>query len=147
MPNSRASDDPILHLTLPTDRAAIDRARLAVHRFVADRGIGAGEIYTIELVLEEILMNIVTHGFPQGGADDIDLVLEVGPAEIVLTFEDSGMAFDPLSMPTPPPPTALRDAPIGGRGLMLTRKAASRLDYRRVGARNRLTVGVARQPD
>lgn len=146
MPNSRASDDSILHLTLPTDKAAIDRARLAVHRFVADRGIAAGEVYTIELVLEEILMNIVTHGFPEGSADDIDVTLQVGPAEIVLTFEDPGVAFDPLSMPMPTPPTSLRDAPIGGRGLMLTRKAASRLDYRRSGARNRLTVGVARQP-
>jgi anti-sigma regulatory factor (Ser/Thr protein kinase) len=60
-----------------------------------------------------------------------------------MTFVDDGRAFDPTTAALPAPVRRLEEAPDGGRGLVLLRRLASGLDYRRDGGRNRLEVSIA----
>ena len=78
------------------------------------------------------------------GAIAVTLDCEPGAPVMVLTFEDDGRAFNPLEQPAPPKPTSLEAAELGGLGLVMVRKAASRLDYERTAdQKNRLTVSIA----
>lgn len=131
-----------LRLQVPNELAALEPARLEVLEFVAAQGLSQRLLYQLELVLEEALMNRLWHAFPDGGRHLTDLQLQVLPDEVVLIFEDDGIPFDPLAVPLPDAPSV---AGLGGRGLMLIRRAASACQYQRVGQRNRHTVHLARR--
>ena len=63
---------------------------------------------------------------------------------MVLTFEDGGVAFDPVAVSDPELPGSIQEAKIGGLGLMLVRKAAADMRYERTPeGRNRLSVTLA----
>jgi len=62
----------------------------------------------------------------------------------VMRFEDDGVPFDPAGYQPAAPSGSILEASIGGRGLLLLRSAASRLEYERTSQdRNRLTVTIA----
>ncbi len=130
---------------VPGTMEALEPARRAMLDFLAPHGLTARLLYRLELVLEETLMNRLWHAHPEGGPHDTDLRIGVQADAIELRFEDSGIAFNPLLAADPVVPASLIDAAPGGRGLMLTRKAATQCFYERVGKRNVFTVRLARE--
>ncbi len=135
---------PTLALSVANDKAALEPARQAVLDFVAGHGLSERALYRLELVLEETLMNHISHAFPAGGRHPIDLTLQLEPETVALRFEDDGIAFDPLQVPLPRLPASLDEARPGGLGLTLMRKSVRECRYERVGGRNRLTLHLAR---
>jgi anti-sigma regulatory factor (Ser/Thr protein kinase) len=137
----------MLRLQVPGEAAALEPARLAVMAHLRE-ALGAEPpprlAYRVELVLEEALMNRAWHAWPDGGRHHTVLCCEVRADEVVLRFDDDGVAFDPLRAAAPALPATLDEARPGGLGLMLTRKAASALHYERRDGRNLLTVHLAR---
>jgi anti-sigma regulatory factor (Ser/Thr protein kinase) len=102
-------------------------------------------LFAIQLCFEEALSNIVRHGFA-GSRDevtrnkDVHLALERADDRIIVTIEDHGVAFDPLGVAAPDMPTAISEAPAGGRGIHLMRQFAQCLAYERRDGVNRLTL-------
>jgi sigma-B regulation protein RsbU (phosphoserine phosphatase) len=97
------------------------------------------------LVFEEIVTNIIRYAFSDAREHRIAAEGRMSADEIRLTFEDDGKPFDPRSVPTPVPSKSLAKATIGGRGLMLVRKAAKAIEYERTADdRNRLTITLPR---
>jgi len=108
--------------------------------------LDAGTRYNCELIFEEIVDNIVSHGAVGSRAPDVHVTLEQRDDSIALTFDDDGVPFDPRGRPEPVPARSLEEARIGGFGLMLVHRAASALEYARTAEdRNRLTVRVRRR--
>ncbi|HEY1392960.1 MAG TPA: ATP-binding protein [Methylibium sp.] len=128
---------------LTNERTAIEAARQAVLAYLAPWALGPQAAYRVELVLEETLMNIVWHAFPKGGVHPVELTVRVEGDAIELRFENDGIEFDPTTALQPTLPERIEDAHVGGLGLMLVRRCARSLDYRRESGRNRLTVVVA----
>ncbi|MDO9314256.1 MAG: ATP-binding protein [Burkholderiaceae bacterium] len=141
---SGAADGSHLLLTLTNDRDGFDETRLAVLRLLAPHDPSAQLLFNVELILEESLMNVIWHAFPDKEAHPITLNVRVEAEDIVMRFEDDGIAFDPLLAPAPTPPTSIDKAVPGGLGLMLVRKFARSVAYERHAGRNCLTVRVAR---
>jgi anti-sigma regulatory factor (Ser/Thr protein kinase) len=134
-----------LRLAVPGRIDALDACRRAVLDFLAPHGLGPQAIYNVELVLEEALVNAITHGWPDAnGEHGIELSVEVQAARVVLVFEDDGVEFDPRRSGAQTASVSIDSAPIGGRGLLLVGKAAGSIAYQRAGGRNRLTICVAR---
>ncbi len=101
--------------------------------------------YNLEVVFEEIVSNIINYGAADGREPDVCVVLETRADEIVLTIDDDGVPFDSSTYTAPPPTRSLEETRLGGFGLILVRRAASSLNYRRTEqGRNRLTVAVKR---
>lgn len=142
--HSGAADGSQLLLTLSNDRNGFDETRLAVLRFLAPFEPAPQLLFNVELILEETLMNVIWHAFPDQDEHPITLNVQVEPADVVMQFEDDGIAFDPLRATAPTLPTSIDKAVPGGLGLMLVRKFARSVSYERNNGRNCLTVRVAR---
>ena len=142
--HSEAGDGQQLLLTLANDREGFDQTRLAVLQHLAPHGASQQLLFKVELILEETLMNVIWHAFPDNEVHPITMSVQVEPEDIVMHFEDDGMAFDPLLAPAPKLPTSIEKAVPGGLGLMLVRKYARSVAYERRAGRNCLTVRVAR---
>jgi anti-sigma regulatory factor (Ser/Thr protein kinase) len=96
----------------------------------------------VELCLTEIVTNIISHAYAQitPPTDAVIVSFARQNAQVVVQVEDGGVAFDPVAHVLTALPISLDDARIGGNGLRLVRQLADRLDYRREGAVNRLTM-------
>jgi serine/threonine-protein kinase RsbW len=100
----------------------------------------------LEICLNEVLANILAYGGSMALAAPIRLHLEMlGTAEAGeahLTVSDAGVAFNPLDVKMPTRPNKLAEAPAGGLGLVMIRRCADWLDYRREGGHNHFTFGT-----
>jgi serine/threonine-protein kinase RsbW len=137
-------NDLSLHLSIPNHRNSIEPARQMVLEFLSRLALRAEQTYNIELILEETLMNAILHAFKDRAPHRVELTVQIRPIDIVLHFEDDGVSFDPLHLDDHVSPTSIDTAVPGGLGLVLVRKFASSITYRRGNGRNFLTIGVAR---
>jgi serine/threonine-protein kinase RsbW len=71
--------------------------------------------------------------------------LSAEPGEIKAEVEDDGEPFNPLEAPEPDTEKSLEERTIGGLGIHLVRKLMDRLEYKREGERNLLTVRKYRE--
>jgi anti-sigma regulatory factor (Ser/Thr protein kinase) len=87
--------------------------------------------------LDEILNNIISYGYDDGGRHDIDVRLGLGSGGIEVIVEDDGKPFDPLAVQTPRPRS---ETEVGGVGLHFVRSLMDQLDYSRHDGINRLRL-------
>jgi anti-sigma regulatory factor (Ser/Thr protein kinase) len=135
-------------ITLPARLASVETARQWLLSRLAGTAVDPAALFRIELVLDELLMNIVTHGNSGGPAEGVTLRLgvEIRHDHLVLCLEDDGAPFDPTTAASPAAPTTLVDARVGGLGLVLVRKSARRLHHQRERGVNRLSVELPLAP-
>ncbi len=105
-------------------------------------GVAAARLSMLELLLEEIVANICLHAHPTGGKFSVAVSGEQG--RIRLQIEDDGIPFDPLKMIAPDIGADAAEREIGGLGLVLIRKIADDLSYRRENGCNILTASWPR---
>lgn len=135
--------DEGLRLTLANRLDALEPARQAMVAYLALAELSPKVVFKLELVLEETFMNLLWHAFKDAAEHVIELTVQLHPDEVVLSFKDDGVPFDPTVAADPPRPASIADAPVGGRGLALVRRAARHIEYRRSGAHNHLHIAVA----
>ena len=101
--------------------------------------------FSVELIFEEVVANLVRHGSRSDGQTTLSLEIVLQDDAVQLTFLDDGVPFDPRGRPDPAPARDLEHAQAGGRGLMLIRSVSKTLEYARTPeGQNRLTVAVSR---
>ena len=89
------------------------------------------------IVVDEIVSNIVRCS----GSKDFSIALEQTADGLVMTFTDSGQAFDPTQEVAEPDLTSsVDDRQIGGLGIFMVKKMAKSVSYRRTDDQNVLTV-------
>lgn len=120
------------------------RALGELGRWLDANGIAGRPRFQAELVLEELVTNVIRHGYDDQGAHPVDVTLSATPEDLIMVVSDDGRPFNPLERADPKPPASLAEAHVGGLGIMLVRKAARALSYERSGGRNRLTVLIPR---
>ncbi len=98
-------------------------------------------IFVMNLSLDEVVTNIVTHSANEPPApQEILIRLSTANGSVSAEVEDDGGAFNPLKMPTPDIGAALQDRSPGGLGIHLVRSLMDHVDYQRIGCRNRFTM-------
>jgi serine/threonine-protein kinase RsbW len=107
------------------------------------RGVDSDRIFSVDLVLEELVTNIIRHAYDDDASHEIDLTLVLEPARVVLAVEDDGHEFDLRKAPPAKLGGDLASRQPGGLGIHLVREIAERVDYRRVDGRNRVEVSIA----
>jgi len=122
----------------PADRTA-PRAAAAWFRG-SPSGLSEERAADAELCLDELVTNVVRYAWEDPTGHEIRVEVERGQEALAITVEDDGRPFDPREAPLPAMPRSLDEAIPGGRGLMLVRSIAPRVDYERRDGRNRVTI-------
>ncbi len=93
----------------------------------------------IELAVEEIFVNIAHYAYaPETGMAVISVDISGGRA--VITFEDSGIPYDPLAKPDPDTTLAAEDRGVGGLGIFMVKKSMDDVIYEYREGKNILTL-------
>ena len=126
-------------LTLQSGPEASGDASEWARELAGRAGLADDKTYALDLCLVELVTNIVDHAY-RGKPGEIQLELDLGAEDAVLSILDRGPAFDPLSVPPPAIPTSVENAQIGGYGIHLVRSSASGCRYERRDGRNVFTA-------
>jgi serine/threonine-protein kinase RsbW len=117
-----------------------------IERLASRHMISASVQFAINLCLEEVLSNIMQHGY--SGQPDHSIVIHfVNPQKdyFVFVVEDEAPSFNPVDALELPalnsPGVMLGEAPIGGQGIRLLRRFADSLAYQATPTGNRLSIG------
>lgn len=116
----------------------------AFRSYVLDKAAGWGivdeTLFKIELVLEELLTNVIRHGYADGSGDiEVGCAL-IGDARFHLFIRDWGKAFNPLAKEDPDLTQDIDERPIGGLGIHLVRKMVDEINYARAENSNVLNL-------
>jgi serine/threonine-protein kinase RsbW len=131
-----------IRLKLQNDLRELARVNQLASDFLARESLPEETVYATHLALEEILSNVIRHGYTEAGRHEISVRLRLEAGEVDLVVEDDGREFDPLSAPGVDLDVPLEQRRVGGLGIHLLRKMASEIRYRRVDGRNHLRVRI-----
>ena len=122
--------------------ADLDTVHAAVSDFSRRHGVPDDVSTPMRLALDELITNVVEHGFAGVALDQRRLVLRLSASavDVQARIEDNGIPFDPTAAAPAEPAGALDDRPIGGLGLHLVRRSIDRMHYRRDGEYNVVTI-------
>jgi serine/threonine-protein kinase RsbW len=133
-----------LVIRIPGDLSEISRLPALVEDFGLRSGLPAALVATLNLVLEELVANTVTYGYYDDGTRHPDRTIEIRLSRhrdtVTLVVEDDAKPFDPTLREAPDTEAALDDRDAGGLGIHFVRTLMDTVEYRRVAARNRLTM-------
>ena len=97
-------------------------------------GCPASMLPKMMVATDEIAGNVISYsGSPEVR---LDFACEGRPASMRLSFIDHGKPWNPLEHADPDTTLAAEDRPIGGLGIMIVKKLATRVDYRREDGQN-----------
>ena len=134
----------VVALEVPARLTVLRQASAWLESQATEWGIPADICPRLDLCLNEVIANCVTHGGPQVMEAPLGLQLSLVSSHtqtlVTLSVADSGRAFDPTAAAPKTRAASLADATPGGLGLVMMRQNASRLAYRRTGGRNHIDM-------
>lgn len=101
--------------------------------------------YSMELCLEEALVNVIRHGYGEDGDRTVTVAFDRrGEREFVFTIEDSAPHFRPFDPDVPlkeAEPVTLENLVPGGHGIRLMRAFSDSVEWEPLEKGNRLKIG------
>jgi serine/threonine-protein kinase RsbW len=115
-----------------------------IERLATQYSIPADTQFAMNLCLEEVLSNIVRHGYSNNPDQSITIQFSSPRQNLfVFTVEDDAPAFNPVVSSVPPVLSAINENPIGGQGIRLLRQFSDALDYQPTPTGNLLSIGFS----
>jgi len=136
----RSADYRCLSQHLPNTLDALPLLAEAVEIFGDEAGWGDVVVMQINLVLEELIVNVIDYGYPDGRNGCIDVLIETSAEEIRIRITDDGNAFDPFAAATPDLSLDITERPIGGLGIHLVRSYVDTYTYQYVNNHNKVVL-------
>ncbi len=127
-------------IRLPADPKEIERLNRIVRQFGDLHEVPGRTLYAVNLALDELVTNVILHGYDDTSNQVVEVRLTVREGIITAEVEDGGRPFNPLDAPTPDLNAALDERELGGLGIHLVKSLMDRVEYRREGEKNVLTV-------
>lgn len=88
-----------LSATLPNRRSEIERLQQLVETFSEQHELPDGVVFAVNLALDEIVTNIIVHGYSDNQQHDIRVEIVLGEDAIEVVVRDDAPAFNPLLVP------------------------------------------------
>ncbi|PXX40204.1 ATP-binding protein [Undibacterium pigrum] len=136
MSSEAAAKQGSFHHIIPGQIAEIESLTEALRGWSERHGIPARTVNSIILMLDELLTNVVMHGYGDyGDHDSGEIEVTVLPITngVEVIIRDSAPAFDPFSIAEPDTTLDIDERDIGGLGVHFVRKMADSFAYRRDG--------------
>jgi len=137
-----------LELVLSSVDGALVPVTEAVDRLATDYDLPPKTRFNLELIIEELVLNSMTHGRQGDEEHEIIVRIRVGDARIAVQIEDDGRPYDPVAeAPSAPVDQSAAERPVGGLGVHIVKRMAESFEYRYFGGKNRVTLEMKREPD
>src|SRR5262249_55921469 len=136
------SAQPSAQLTLRAEISELQRLHRWLQELCELHQLPDRLAFQLDLCLTELVTNVISYGYTGTEAPEAAVAVQFSrnPADVVVEIVDHGVEFDPLTYVPRSQPRTLDEASAGGRGLVLVRRFAGELQYRRVHGQNRLVL-------
>ena len=125
---------------LPARMESLQEGMAFVTEQAQKKGFSEESISSVCLAVEEALVNVFNHAYAAGAGDvEVRVNASDGPL-LTVEVRDSGIAFNPLSLPEPDVKADIAERKVGGLGVFLIRRMSDNLQYRRENDSNILTI-------
>ena len=129
-----------LEMSLANDVQEVGRVIDTLEEFGAGRGIAPDQALRFGLALDELITNIISYGLAGRNDATITLLVEHSGGMLKAELSDNGAPFDPFASEPEAPSGDIGHRKIGGLGLTLVKNLMDRVDYRRDGGFNHVTL-------
>ncbi|MYD86503.1 MAG: ATP-binding protein [Acidobacteria bacterium] len=129
-----------LRVTIPARLSEVRELSSMVEAFGDANDLPDPKVFVINLALDELITNTVTHGLEDMADAEIRIRMRVVAGTLILVMEDNGQPFDPTQDTNADVTSSLEERAVGGLGLHLVKSFADRVSYEFVEGRNRLTM-------
>lgn len=127
-------------MSVGADREELAGVQAAFGEFAETHQVPAGVRRSMNVVLDELLTNIVTHGATNRAGGIVTVAVDLDRDQLALTLTDDGASFDPFGGTAPDTTLSVAERPIGGLGIHLVRQLVDEVDYDRRDGRNVVRV-------
>ncbi len=109
--------------TFSAELAELARVMQMIDEFCAGMAAGAADVSALHLALEEIVTNVITHGYGHDSSESFNVRLEaVSQDRIRAEVSDGAPEYNPLARPEVNTSLPLEARPVGGLGVHLVKK-------------------------
>lgn len=129
-----------IFLELKNQLSELDRLSQTLAEFRQRHHLPSKVLFDMHLALEEIVTNVISHGFEDSKEHHIKVSLFLEQGELRAEVEDDGTPFNPLEAPSPDTEGPLAERPVGGLGIHLVRNLMDEMVYQRQEGRNVLVM-------
>ena len=128
------------HLTLSNDINTVPQLNEFIDGVCEEAGIDMATTMSLNLALEEAVVNVMSYAYPQGTEGLVDIDVVSGNGHIYFIISDSGQPFDPTDKGEVDTTLSAEERPIGGLGIHLIRQIMDDVVYEYRDGKNILTL-------
>jgi len=126
---------------VPGSMAGVRQAAGELEAFAAAHGLAPEAIWSVQVALDEVLSNVVRHGYGgEGGERTVELAFGLAAGVLEVVIVDDALPFDARQVPEPDTETPIEERKIGGLGVAITRRLMDGIEYERRDGKNRLVL-------
>lgn len=103
-------------------------------------GLAMPLIFSLNLVLEEALTNIISYGYDDESMHTIKIYFRKNGEVLSISIIDDGHEYDPTLRSDPDITLSAEERPVGGLGIFLIKKVMDNVEYQRKENQNYLIL-------
>ena len=127
-------------LTLPNDIETIPQLNEFIDGFCEQRDIDNDITMSLNLAIEEAVVNVMNYAYPEGTVGYVDIDVEADDNYVTFVISDTGKPFNPTQKDEVNIALSVEERPIGGLGIHLVRQIMDSINYERTDGKNVLTL-------
>jgi sigma-B regulation protein RsbU (phosphoserine phosphatase) len=127
-------------ITLVNKASEVTRLGTFVKDFLSPLEIEKRTAAGMRLALEEAVVNVINYAYPEGEQGEVLINADTNGHEVRFVITDSGYPFDPTTVLEPDTSLDAQNRPIGGLGILLSRKLMDSISYNRTDGKNVLSL-------
>jgi serine/threonine-protein kinase RsbW len=131
-----------LSISLRNQKSEISRMTAALEAFCEEHAIAEDDMFNVNLVLDEAVINVIVHGYEDSDEHEINVRLSLDHSVLTIALDDDGIPYNPLDAPEPRFDLPIEQRRIGGLGVHIMKTLARSVEYRRENGRNHLVVAI-----
>lgn len=128
-------------LTLQASLEKLDEVLAFVEESLEKNECPMKVLMQVQIAVEEIFVNIAHYAY-DSEQGMVTIRVEVGgdPLQVIITFIDQGIPYDPLKKEDPDVTLSAEERKIGGLGIFMVKKSMDDVKYEYTDGKNILTI-------
>lgn len=128
-------------LTLQAKRENLDEVLAFVEKELEEKKCPMMVLMQVQIAVEEIFVNIANYAYgSQNGTATIRIEVGGDPLQVIITFIDQGVPYDPLKKEDPDVTLTAEERKIGGLGIFMVKQSMDDVKYEYAEGKNILTI-------